>query len=951
MTGFRLDSGGQIDRTLPVAFRFDGRDYSGFAGDTLASALLARGVRVFGRSFKYHRPRGILGAGVEEPNALVTAGSGGRAEPNSRATDIFITDGLVATSQNRWPSLGFDIGAVIGLAAPFLPAGFYYKTFFGGPRLWLFYERFIRRAAGLGPAPVAADPDHYQHRAAFCDLLVVGSGPAGLAAADAAASAGRRVMLVEQDSRIGGALLRDPANIAAMPGLAWAETVRRRIQAAGGRVLVRTTASGYHDHDLLTLVERLTEAGAAPSPLAQRLWHVRAGRVVLAVGSIERPLLFGGNDRPGVMLSSAVRNYVARFAVVPGRRVVIAGCTDDMHRTAEALARAGAEIVATIDTRAGDAIDRAHGAPVHAVTARIAGKTRRIACDLVAMSGGFTPSVHLHSQAGGDLAWHDGCGAFVPAAARQSQTSTGAAAGIEGLDAILADGWRAGGGPGEAAPRSGAAPHGWHGAAPTVANPAAKSFVDFQNDVTAADLDLAWREGFRSVEHLKRYTTLGMATDQGKTSNIAGLLRLSANEARAPAAVGLTTFRPPYVPVTLGVLAGEDGGTHMAPRRRLALHAEHEALSPLWQPLGYWHRPRAYPLAGETLHAAALREARAVRTAVGLTDVSTLAKFDISGPDAAAFLELVCATTVGKLGIGRGRYTFMLREDGMVADDGTVWRLGENRFLLTSSTGGADRMDAHLAYVHRILAPRMRVAIINVQEHWAGLAIAGPQARGIVAALVASDVPRHMGAMPVTVAGVAGWLLAASYSGERAFELYLPGDRIGPAWQALKAATLAAGGALYGLEALELLRIEKGHIVVGAEASGRTTPHDLGLARMLRPGGYVGCTALDRPALQCSDRQALVGLAADSAIPEGAMLVSAKGAVLVAPEDSAPQGHVTSAGSRVLEAGGIALALLEGGMARLGEQLIASSPTRNLAVPVRVVAPMFHDADGARYRD
>lgn len=943
MTGFRLANGGQIDRSRPVAFRFDGRPYSGFAGDTLASALLASGVMVFGRSFKYHRPRGVLGAGVEEPNALVTAGTGGRAEPNTRATDLFITDGLIASSQNRWPTLGFDVGAVIGFAAPFLPAGFYYKTFFGGPKLWLFYEYFIRRAAGLGPAPAHADPDHYQHRAAFCDVLVVGSGPAGLAAADAAVSAGQRVMLVEHDEAIGGSLHRDPARVGDMPGREWAAAVHRRIVTSGGRVLTRTTASGYHDHDLVTLVERLVEAGATPGPLAQRLWHVRAGRVILAAGTIERPMLFGGNDRPGVMLSSAVRSYVERFAVVPGRRVVVAGCTDDIYRTVNALVRAGAKVVATIDTRSGDFLHKAHGAPVKAVTAIIGGQAQRIACDLVAMSGGFTPSVHLHSQAGGALEWHDGCGAFVPANPRQSQVSAGSSAGIEGLDAVLADGWRAGGGTAETAPRTDAMPDHWHGTAPQPLAIAKKAFVDFQNDVTAADLDLAWREGFRSVEHLKRYTTLGMATDQGKTSNIAGLMRLSANEARAPAAVGLTTFRPPYVPVTLGALAGEDGGEHMAPRRRMALYAEHQSHAPLWQPLGYWHRPRAYPRDGETLHSAARREARAVRTSVGLTDVSTLAKFDISGPDAAAFLELVCATTVGKLGIGRGRYTFMLREDGVVADDGTVWRLGETHFLLTSSTGGADRMDSHLAYVRQILAPQLKVAVVNVQEHWAAMAIAGPAAKAIVNTLIGTEAPRHMGAMPVVAAGASGWLLAASYSGERAFELYLPAHRIRPAWQAVEAATLAADGALYGLEALELLRIEKGHIVVGAEASGRTTPHDLGLSKMLRPGGFVGCTALNRPALQSADRQSLVGLEAAGAIPEGAMLIPANGA--------APQGHVTSAGVRVMGNGGIALALLEGGMARVGETLIASSPTRNLSVPVRVVTPMFHDPAGDRYRD
>jgi sarcosine oxidase subunit alpha len=943
MSGYRLPAGGQIDRSRTVAFEFDGRAYSGFAGDTLASALLASGVMVFGRSFKYHRPRGLLGAGVEEPNALVTAGIAGRAEPNTRATDVFITEGLAATSQNRWPSLAFDIGAIIGLAAPFLPAGFYYKTFFGGPKLWLAYEHFIRRAAGLGPAPSQPDPDHYDHRAAFCDVLVVGSGPAGLAAADAATAAGKRVILVEQDGIAGGVLLRDAAMIGGLPGLEWAAAVQARIVKGGGRVLMRTTAAGYYDHDLLSLIERLVEPGAAPGPLAQRLWRVRAGHVILAAGTIERPLLFSGNDRPGVMLSSAVRSYIARFAVVPGRRVIVTGCTDDMQLTAAALRRAGAKVVAVIDTRAGDAVLKAHGAPVRSVTASIGGRAKRISCDLVAISGGFTPSVHLHSQAGGDLAWHDGCGAFIPGAGRQSQVSVGSSTGIEALADVLADGWRAGGGSIDSVPRTDTAANHWHGIAPQSAITPKKAFVDFQNDVTAADLDLAWREGFRSVEHLKRYTTLGMATDQGKTSNIAGLLRLSANEARAPAAVGLTTFRPPYTPVTLGVLAGEDGGHHMAPRRQMALHAEHQAHEPLWQPLGYWHRPRAYPRGSETLHAAAMREARAVRTTLGLTDVSTLAKFDIAGPDAAAFLEIVCATTIGKLGIGRGRYTFMLREDGMVSDDGTVWRLGETRFLLTSSTGGADRMDAQLSYVRNVLAPHLQVAVINVQEHWAALAIAGPFARTMVETLTGIAAPRHMGAAAITAAGAKGWLLAASYSGERAFELYLPADRIRPTWKALEAATLAAGGALYGLEALELLRIEKGHIVIGAEASGRTTPHDLGLGKMLRSAGFIGCAALARPALQRADRQSLVGLVAETDIPEGAMLIAEGG--------GAPQGHVTSAGSRVMSKGGIALALLEGGMARIGERLTASSPTRNRSVLVQVAAPVFHDAAGERYRD
>ncbi len=946
MSGYRLPSGGLVDRARPVAFTFDGVAYSGFAGDTLASALLANSVSVVGRSFKYHRPRGVLSAGVEEPNALVTAGRGGRAEANTRATDVFLTPGLVATSQNRWPSLGFDVGAVTALISPFIPAGFYYKTFFGGPKLWMFFEHFIRRAAGLGPAPRLADPDSYEHRAAFCDVLVVGAGPAGLAAADAAAGAGKRVILCEQDAIVGGALLRDPADVDGSPGCDWAMAVCRRITAAGGRVLLRTTATGYHDHDLLTLVEKCAEPGEDAHGLpAQRLWRVRAVRVVLAPGLVERPLVCRGNDSPGVMLSGAVRTYVQRFGVAPGRRAVVAGCTDDADRTAATLRAAGVEVVATIDYRRGETLDAVKGGKrVSTVIASVGGTTRAIACDLVAMSAGFTPSVQLHMQAGGTLAWHDGCAAFVPAMARQAQVTAGAAAGIEGLAAILASGWEAGGGHAADAPQTRAAPHCWHGFALPPKGAPKTAFVDFQNDVTSRDLDLAWREGYRSVEHMKRYTTLGMATDQGKTSNIAGLLQLARNEGRPAPDIGLTTFRPPYTPVTLGVLAGEDGGVHMAPRRTMRLKAQHDRHHPLWQPLGYWHRPRAYPRDGETLHSAAMREARAVRGNVGLTDVSTLAKFDVQGPDAGAFLELVCATAIARLAVGRGRYTFMLREDGMVMDDGTVWRLGDARYLLTSSTGGASRMEAHLAYVRGVLAPQMRVAIAEVQEHWAAIAIAGPNARSLVERLASVGAPKHMGCLAVVVAGVEGWLLAASYSGERAFELYVPSDAAVPVWEAAEALLHAAGGALYGLEALELLRIEKGHIVIGAEASGRTTPDDLGLGRMLRAsGGYCGAAGLTRPMLQAADRQALVGLEAEREIPEGAMLVRAAG--------EPPRGHVTSAGSRVLGQGGVALALLAGGLARTGEQWLATSPTRGSTVPVRVTAPLFHDPEGTRYRD
>lgn len=980
MTGpMRMSSGGLIDRSRKVSFTFDGKTYSGFVGDSLASALLASGVVLFGRSFKYHRPRGVMAAGIEEPSALVQAGTAGRYEPNTRATDLFVYEGLQTQSQNRWPSLSLDLMAVNSLAAPFIPAGFYYKTFFGGPKLWLLYEHFIRQAAGLGKAPTQADADIYEHRAAFCDVLVVGSGPAGLSAALAASASGARVILAEQDERLGGSLLTDPATIDGLDSAAWIAKARDTLIGAGARILTRTTAAGYYDHDLLNLVERLTEPGQKPGPdgLAQRLWRVRAGKVVLATGAFERPRLFENNDLPGVMLSGAVRTYLNRYGVRAGSRAVITTDNDDAYRTALALKAAGATVAAIVDSRSAAAASSPLVAqaqalmPVHfgakliaakgsakglkGAQALIDGKAVTLDCDLIAVSGGFSPIVHLHMQAGGTLAWNETEGAFTPDTARQNQTTCGAAAGAQGLAATLTSGWASG----QAATKSKA------GTAPTCApqddlalnsladwDPAPqanlkKAFVDYQNDVTAGDLDLAWREGYRSVEHLKRYTTLGMATDQGKTSNLVGLARLAQAEGRPVPSVGLTTFRPPYTPVTLGVLAAEATGGHLDPRRRPVLYDTHAAEKPIWQPVGYWHRPRAYPQGSENLHQAAHREALSVRTKVGTTDVSTLGKFDVSGPDAAQFLELICATTVGKLAVGRGRYTLMLREDGLVMDDGTVWRTEETRFFLTSSTGGADRMAAHLSYVRKVLAPHLKVAVANVQEHWAAAAIAGPLAKQVVAALMPDmAVPRHMSLDRGQIAGVPTLTLAASYSGERAFEIYAPSDRIGAVWATIVAATRAAGGCLYGLEALEILRIEKGHIVVGGEIDGRASAQDLGLGKMLRPaGGFIGATALQRPAFAQAGRLQMIGMQAldGNAIPEGSMLIPAPGAL--------PVGHVTAAGLRVIAGGSIALGFLQDGFARTGEVLIAASPTRGQSARVKVTAPVFYDVSGDQYRD
>ena len=994
----RLADGGRLDRKQKITFTFDGKTYTGYRGDTIASALLANDVKVIGRSWKYHRPRGVIGDGAEEPNALFQVEQGAYTTPNVRGTQAEIYAGMVVKSTNAWPSLQFDLLSVFSLVSRFIPAGFYYKTFMWPAKFWDFYSNIISRASGLGKSPRENDPERYDKSFAHCDVLVVGSGATGLMAALTAAKSGARVILADEQAEFGGRLLSESVQIDGMPASDWvAQSVSALEALPDVKLLKRATVFGYHDANYLTINERLTDhlPIVERSGAREKTWRLRAKQVVLATGAHERPIVFANNDLPGVMLASAASSYVNRYAVKLANRAVVFANNDSAYQAALDLDDAGVAIAAVVDARTkikgtwadklaernikimpGSAVKKAlgHTRVKAALINRIsydgddvvpAGQT--IACDLIVSSGGWNPVIHLLAQSGGKVKWNDEKQCFLPHLVVQAQISAGAANGSFDLGDCLSEGMQAGLESAKAAGYEAAAlpiPE----TAKLVQNPSlpfwrspngskpwrgGKQFIDFQNDVGVSDIYLAAREGFESIEHVKRYTALGFGTDQGKVGNIVGMAILAEALGKDIPSTGTTTFRPNYTPVSFGAIAGPDiNGTMFDPIRKTAIHGWHAEQGALFENVGQWHRPWYYPKDGEDIHAAVNRECLATRNSVGIMDASTLGKIEIVGKDASEFLNRIYTNAWKKLAINSARYGFMLGEDGMVMDDGVTIRLDDNRYFMHTTTGGAASV---LTWMERWLQtewPELEVYMTSVTDHWATAAVVGPNSRRVVSAVVEGidfdkDAFPFMTSREGTIDGLSVRVNRISFSGELAYEVNVSAHNGRQVWERLMAAGEEFDITPYGTEAMHVLRAEKGFVIVGQDTDGSVTPVDLGMNWILsKQKDYIGRRSLERSDCLRQGRKQLVGLLTTDpmeVLPEGGQIVNE-------PSDAIPlamHGHVTSSYYSANLDRSIAMAVVKDGFKRQGDTIYVSH-TGGKMIPAEITTTVFIDPEGER---
>ena len=993
---YRLDNIGYINRDKKISFTFNGKKYFGYEGDTLASALLANGIHLVGRSFKYHRPRGFFGAGVDEPNAKVQLYKGAKTEPNANATEVELVEGLIVKSQNCWPSVSFDFGAINNLFQKFFPAGFYYKTFMWPKSFWYkVYEPIIRKAAGLGVAPLKPDPDRYEHKYEYCDVLIAGSGPSGLASALAAAKNGARVILAEDKSRFGGSLLVDEVTIGNKKGKEWADEAISQLKSMPNVIVKnRSQVFGYYDHNMMVMFEKTRDHIENPNKFTprQKLWYIRAKEIVISTGSLERPLIFGNNDRPGILLSSAAKEYLKVYGVLVGRKPIIFTNNDSAYDTAIEFKKNGINPL-VVDTRTNSDssvvseaknlnidIKFSHGIANTKGHLKVNSATigkfnsdkssyenlEEVSCDCICVSGNWTPTVHLSSQSGNKLKFNETIDAFIPSQSRQKESTIGSANGSFTLKQALEDGFNKGfelsnkitnKNSKSTAPTSNERSYGEHDkfwCMPLPKNKHYKRFVDFQNDVAVSDIELAVREGFRSIEHVKRYTTLGMATDQGKTSNLNGLQLVSNIEGKIVPEVGHTTFRPPYTAVTIGTIVGREVGKHYRPTRKSPMHEWHEKNNAVFVDAGLWLRPRYYKQGNESLEEAAKREANNVRKNVGVCDVTSLGKIDIKGPDTAEFLNRIYTNAWMKLPVGKARYGVMLREDGIVFDDGTTTRISENHFHMTTTTAQAVNVLAHLEYYLQVVWPELNVNVLSTTEQWAGAALAGPNSRELLSKLfpetnILNEALPFMGYKESDLFDVPARIFRISFSGELAYEINVESGYGTFMWEKIIEFGQEMNIEPYGTEALSTLRIEMGH-VAGSELDGRTIPYDVSLEGMLsKKKDFIGKRSLTREAFLNPKREKVVGvipLDKKTTIPEGSHLVKDGNASSPNPK----LGHVSASCWSVEYNNPFSLAIIQDGKNRIGEKLYAVSPLNNKNIAVEIVSSHYVDPKGERVR-